>query len=140
MSPFSRYLKTLRMQRGLRQKELAIQLGYEPSYLSAIERSEKGPPKDDFVRRLIDGLSLTEDEQAELARALKLSRRQVSLPPQASEEEYGLLHELEPHLGKLSSLQIQLITLALRLPASLAMSGGLLGVTRQPERKEAPEM
>lgn len=34
MSPFSRYLKALRTRRGLRQKELAHQLGYEPSYIS----------------------------------------------------------------------------------------------------------
>ncbi|GAB2180943.1 hypothetical protein DLREEDagrD3_11660 [Denitratisoma sp. agr-D3] len=141
MSPFSRYLKSLRNSRGLRQKELAYKLGYEPSYLSAIERSEKGPPKEDFIRRLIKGLNLDETEQADLQRALKLSRRQVSLPPQASEEEYGLIHELEPQLGQLTPLQIHLIKLALRLPASLSVPSELLGMAPPPsEGKEAPKM
>lgn len=118
MSPFSRYLKELRVKRGVRQKELARQLGYEPSYVSALERSEKGPPKQDFVNRLIRGLALTEEEQATLAQALKVSRRHISLPSRASEREYALLHELEPQLGHLNPLQIQLIELALQLPAA----------------------
>lgn len=141
MSPFSCYLKSLRLQRGLLQKELAHKLGYEPSYVSSLERSEKGPPKEDFIRRLIKGLSLDETEQAELLNALKLSRRQVSLPAQASEAEYGLIHELEPQLGQLTPLQIHLIKLALRLPASLSVPTELLGmVSHQSDRKEAPKM
>lgn len=141
MSPFAVHLKNLRLSRGLKQKELALVLGYEPSYLSALERSEKGPPKEDFIRRLIKGLSLDEIEQADLQRALKHSRRQVSIPPRASEEEYGLIHELEPQLGQLTPLQIHLIKLALRLPASIAVPTELLGMALpSSERKEAPKM
>jgi len=117
MSPFASYLRALRKQRGLRQKELAHDLGYEPSYISALERSEKGPPKQDFINRLIRGLQLTEEEQATLSEALRLSRRYISLPSRASEREYALLHQLEPQLGHLSPLQIQLIELALHIPA-----------------------
>lgn len=118
MSPFAHYLVALRKSRGLRQNELAHKLGYEPSYLSALERSEKGPPRQDFIQRLIRGLDLEDEEQTELARVLQASRRQVSLPPRASEQEYGLIHELEPQLGKLHPLQIQLIRLALQMPCS----------------------
>jgi hypothetical protein len=118
-----------------------MRLGYEPSYISALERSEKGPPKEDFIRRLIKGLDLDETEQANLQMALKLSRRQVSLPAQASEAEYGLIHELEPQLGQLTPLQIHLIKLALRLPASLSVPTELLGLASCPsEGKEAPKM
>lgn len=141
MSPFSNFLRSVRIKRGLRQNQLAHRLGYEPSYISALERSEKGPPKEDFTSRLINGLNLDETEQADLQRALKLSRRQVFLPPQASEEEYGLIHELEPQLGQLTPLQIHLIKLALRLPASLSVPTELLGmVPHQSDRKEAPKM
>lgn len=117
MSPFALYLRKLRLHRGYKQKELAYLLGYEPSYISALERGEKGPPKQDFINRLIRGFELTEEEQATLAQALKLSRRHISLPPRASEREYTLLHQLEPQLGHLSPLQIQLIELALHIPA-----------------------
>lgn len=141
MSPFASFLREARRSRDLKQIDLALLMGYEPSYLSALERSEKGPPKDDFVRRLIKGLGLNVTEQAQLQRALKLSRRQVSLPPQASEEEYGLIHELEPQLGQLTPLQIHLIKLALRLPASLSVPTELLGMAPPPfEGKEAPKM
>lgn len=141
MSPFSHYLKLLRERRKIKQGELAEQLGYEPSYISALERSEKGPPKEDFIRRLINGLCLDDSEQVNLRKVLKLSRRQIALPPKASEEEYGLIHELEPQLGQLTPLQIHLIKLALRLPASLSVPTELLGMVPHPsEGKEAPKM
>lgn len=103
------------MQRGLRQRELAERLGYEPSYLSALERSEKGPPREDFVRRLIRELALNAEECAALDKALAASRRQLSLPASASLEEYQLMEMLRPQLGRLQPLQIQLINLALKM-------------------------
>ncbi len=125
MSPFAIYLKTVRLARGLKQKELALRLGYEPSYLSAVERGDKGVPKEDFVNRLIRGLNLDREEQETLYRALRMSRRTISIPSNASEQEYALFHSIEPQLGRLHPLQIELIKLALRLPAAFA-------VTRQP--------
>lgn len=120
MSPFAIYLKALRLARGLKQKELALRLGYEPSYLSAVERGDKGAPKEDFVNRLIRGLNLAREEQETLYRALRTSRRTISIPSNASEQEYALFHRLEPQLGQLHPLQIELIELALRLPSGLA--------------------
>lgn len=136
MSPFSKTLKKLRQKRGLKQKGLAYELGYEPSYISALERSEKGPPRQDFIERLIRGLALDALEQAELAEALKASRRQISLPAKASEQEYGLLRKLEPQLGHLNPVQIQLIELALGLPQLACSSEGLAN----PQGREAPQM
>ncbi len=118
MSPFSRYLKDLRIRRGFRQKQLAHFLGYEASYLSALERSEKGPPRKDFIDRLIRGLALSDEEIAELNEALHDSRRQLVLPPRASDEEYEFVKLLAPRLGQLNLLQLQLMRLALCLPES----------------------
>ena len=115
MSPFSVILRKFRRARGFTQNGLAIQLGYEPSYISALERSEKGPPRQDFIQRLIRGLTLTDDEQTELFKALSDSKRQISLPPKASEQEYQLIRALEPQLGHLRPVQIQFINLALSL-------------------------
>lgn len=143
MSPFAIYLRQLRLSRGKKQKILAYELGYEASYLSALERSEKGPPRQDFIRRLIRGLELDASEQAELARALRASRRQVSLPARASEGEYALLHRLEPQLGHLHPLQIQLIELALTIPETFTVQFSNAGVdvlSRGDNRKEAPKM
>lgn len=143
MSPFAIHLRALRKQRGLRQNELAFRLGYEPSYISALERSEKGPPRQDFIKRLIRGLDLDEEEQAELAQALKASRRQFSLPARASEQEYALLHQLEPQLGRLHPLQLQMIQMALQMPEMVSAGDGL-AIPEPPMRnrigKEAPKM
>lgn len=115
MSPFSTFFRRLRLSYGLKQKDLANRLGYEPSYISALECSKKGPPKRDFVDRLIRGLQLSNDEQIALAQALKQSRRQILIPLDASEREYTLLHHLESQLGQLNPTQIQLIELALQI-------------------------
>ncbi|OHC72440.1 MAG: hypothetical protein A3H93_05790 [Rhodocyclales bacterium RIFCSPLOWO2_02_FULL_63_24] len=143
MSPFARYLLVLRKSRDLRQRDLAHLLGYEQSYLSALERSEKGPPRKDFIQRLISGLKLNEDEQAGLVEALNASRRQISLPAKASEREYQLLRALEPKLGQLHPLQIQLIELVLKLPGTFCSEEGQMWVEpgcRQSTRMEAPKM
>jgi transcriptional regulator with XRE-family HTH domain len=143
VSPFALYLRRLRETRHLKQYQVASILGYEPTYLSALERSEKGPPRRDFVDRLIRGLALDDCERAELAIALLASKRHVSLPAKASEEEYRLLRKLEPQLGRLHSLQIQLIELALDLPHITCQSNASVTSTRRrqrAERKEAPEM
>ncbi|MDR1995638.1 helix-turn-helix transcriptional regulator [Azonexus sp.] len=115
MSPFSVILRGFRLARGFTQNELALRLGYEPSYISALERSEKGPPRQDFIQRLIRGLELNDTERANLAKALADSKRQISLPPKASEEEYQLIRALELQLGHLHPIQIQFINLALSL-------------------------
>lgn len=139
MSPFAITLKQFRQKRGLKQKDLALQLGYEPSYLSALERGEKGPPKQDFIRRFVRGLELNEAERAELEKSLRLSRRQFSLPTKASEKEFELVHELEPHLGSLTPLQIDLIKLAIRIPETLSLSGVSAGHSSV-EEMEVPKM
>lgn len=143
MSPFTITLKQFRQKRGIRQKDLALLLGYEPSYLSALERGDKGPPKQDFIRRLTRGLDLDDGERAELDKSLRLSRRQFSLPTKASEEEFELVHELAPHLGRLTPLQIGLIRLAIRLPENQSLSVAEIfpGFDFSAiERKEAPKM
>lgn len=115
MSPFSKFLVQIRKNRGLGQGQLARLLGYEQSYISALERSKKGPPRQDFIDRLIRGLGFTDDEKSELANALEKSRRQVRLPCSASFDEYRLIHELEPRLGQLSPAQIEIIRQVLNL-------------------------
>ncbi|WP_082149540.1 helix-turn-helix domain-containing protein [Bordetella pseudohinzii] len=116
MSPFAIYLRALRLSRGLKQQDVARLLGYEPSYLSALERSAKGPPRQAFIARLVRVLGLSSAEQAELNEALIRSKRQVCLPWTASLEEYELIRELEPQLGRLNSAQIALIRHVLTLP------------------------
>ena len=119
MSPFSAHLRQLRERGNLKQKELALKLGYEPSYLSALERSEKGPPRREFLDSLVKALELSEAEQKALNEAVSASRRQITLPSSAAEMEYVFIRELEPMLGRLRPEQIYLMRLALSLPESV---------------------
>lgn len=141
MSPFSLLLRQFRLSRGLKQIELAERLGFEPSYLSALERSEKGPPRQDFIRKLIRGLDLNEAEQDELARALRDSCRQVSLPAKSSSEEYAFVRRLRPQLGSLHPLQLKLLDLALQIPDAFpeTRKDDPAGLCR-PSSQEAPKM
>ena len=57
MSPFARYLAELRKRLGMRQGEFSVLVGYDQSYLSALDTGLKGPPTQEFVERLIKALS-----------------------------------------------------------------------------------
>lgn len=115
MSPFALYLKTLRANRNLRQKDLAERLGYEQSYVSALELGAKGPPNREFIDRLISKLALTEDEMGQLEDAFARSSRTIKLPASASRDLYGMFYELGRQIQALDPLQIQLINLALQV-------------------------
>ncbi|MDE1712018.1 helix-turn-helix transcriptional regulator (plasmid) [Chromobacterium amazonense] len=59
MSPFSKYLHQLRISYGVRQVKLAEWLGYEQSYISALEIGTKEPPTAEFVQRLRELIDLS---------------------------------------------------------------------------------
>jgi predicted transcriptional regulator len=44
MSPFASALHSIRMQHGICQTVLADMIGYEQTYISALEVGKKGPP------------------------------------------------------------------------------------------------
>lgn len=113
-------------------------MGYEPSYVSALERSQKGPPTTDFIARLVRCLELNDEEQLALDEAIAMSKRQFSIPPQTSEAEYRLVNHLMSQLGSLNPVQIQLIELAM---ASVPNSANSCCLAKQPsDHKEGRAM
>lgn len=116
MSPFADQMKSLRIRRGLRQTELAELLGYEQSYVSALELGLKGPPTAEFVKKLIGVLKLSLEEQQTLNEAVAASQRKISIPTDASAEVYWLCHRLQQQLDRLHPVQVELIDTALSLP------------------------
>lgn len=116
MSPFSDLLKSLRLSRELRQSELAALIGYEQSYLSALELGIKGPPTNEFVERLVTVLRLTEVEQIPLMESVAASNRKIQVPPEAPPEVFWLCHKLRQQIDHLHPAQITLISTALDLP------------------------
>jgi transcriptional regulator with XRE-family HTH domain len=122
MSPFSHLFQQLRLRRGVRQSELAEILGYEQSYISALEIGLKGPPTSEFVEKLVIALSLSHEEQRELEEAVSASQRKIVLNPDCPQDVYWLIKRLRDQINSLHPVQIQLIQQALEIRGSLAVA------------------
>lgn len=121
MSPLSKMLQELRNRRGMRQKELAHLVGYEQSYLSALEIGTKGPPTGEFIDKLTNALNLDEEEQAELDTALAMSDRKFVIPVNASQRLYELCFELRQTADQLLPSQIEMMLKVMQLPSELRL-------------------
>lgn len=115
MSPFANLLHSLRMKHGIRQVDLAALIGYDQTYISAVESGLKGPPTDEFVSRLGQVLPLTKLELQELQIAADASQRKLIVDLDTPEDAYWLLKDLRDNFRTLSSTQIRVIRDVLRL-------------------------
>jgi transcriptional regulator with XRE-family HTH domain len=115
MSPFSKYFNQLRMNLSIRQVELAELLGYEQSYISALEVGTKGPPTPEFIERLIEVLSLSEEQQKKLHEAVEASQRKLIIPSDVPEDIYWLVQDLRRHLNTLCPAEINIIREIIKL-------------------------
>lgn len=118
MTPFSIKLREIREHRGLIQKDMADILGYEQSYLSALETGLKAPPKYPHLKRLIEKLDLAEEEVKEFEEAAFKSRLVFKIPRKIRPEILNMCHRLEGQLLTISNEQIQLISIALNMNQS----------------------
>lgn len=121
MSPLSKLLPELRNRRGMRQKELANLVGYDQSYISALEIGSKGPPTEEFITKLIKVLGLDEEEHAELETAIAMSDRKVVIPVDASQKLYELCFELRLAADQLLPSQIEMMLNVLQLPNDMRL-------------------
>lgn len=121
MSPFAQLLRKYRIQRRLRQSDLAQLIGYEQSYVSSLELGLKGPPHTEFVDQFIQVMGLNLDEKEELQEAVLASQRKIEVPAEAATEIYWLCHQLRQQIDQLHPIQVELITTALNLPKEFDM-------------------
>lgn len=121
MSPFGQVLHDLRQRYGLRQTELAERMGYEQSYLSALELGVKGPPPEVFLRRLVAVLNLDEETEETIFRAADNSHRRLVIPLDSPSNVYRACNELRRQLERLHPSQIDLIERILRMPQELSI-------------------
>jgi transcriptional regulator with XRE-family HTH domain len=66
-SPFGRRLRELRKERFLNQKQLAVMVGLDFTYLSKIETGTMPPPTVETIRKLAEALHVPPDELILLA-------------------------------------------------------------------------
>jgi transcriptional regulator with XRE-family HTH domain len=117
-SPFSLFLKTLRLRNGQRQSEMAEVLGYEQAYISAIELGTK-PPSKEFLNRLT-ATYLNDRDQAEMLKEIQESKRRYVLPVEVPTDTYRLCSELWRKIDRLHPAQINAIREVLRLDELMA--------------------
>lgn len=121
MSPLSKLIIDLRKKKGFRQKDMAVALGYEQSYISALEVGSKGPPTSEFVAKLISVLNLDQEEKEQLELAIARSDRKLVLPVNAPESLYDLYYELRVVSEELLPSQIEMMRKILRLPHDMKL-------------------
>lgn len=115
MSPFAFQLKKIRSERQLQQKTMAEIIGCEQSYLSALETDSKVPPQQEKLLQLVRKLNLSLEDETLLLIAAEKSRRSIRLPLKAQSQVFELCHLLEDQLPTISTIQLELIGLALRI-------------------------
>jgi HTH-type transcriptional regulator, competence development regulator len=64
---FGRRLRELRKQKKISQRDLAVQVAVDFTYLSKIEGGRLAPPSEDVIRRLAQALDADENELINLA-------------------------------------------------------------------------
>lgn len=137
MSPFSIVFRELRASLGMRQAEFALRLGYEQSYVSAIEVGTKGPPNTEFIERVVSAFELEEPWRHKLLSALDQSQRKIILSSDATEDTFRMFNELRRQIDQLHPAQVELIHMALRLPVALKADSKLLH--KHKETSNAPD-
>jgi predicted transcriptional regulator len=135
MSPFAHLLHDLRMRFGIRQSELATLIGYDQTYISALEVGTKGPPPQEFVQRLMEALPLSETDQHELREAVSASHPKLVIDRDSPQEVFWMVAKLRERLLGLHPAQIRIITDIMEFPDALAKHSRPAVVERLKRRK-----
>jgi hypothetical protein len=110
-------------------------LGYEQTYLSALEVGTKGPPPDAFINRVVSVFELDATSEKRLRDAHQASQRRVVIPADAPENVYILVNELMQQIDRLHPAQIELMRVALSFPQAIAVAP----IRAERIRRRAPE-
>ncbi len=102
MTPFGQKVRSLRKERGILMKKMAVDLGVSSAYLSALEHGHRGRPGSGFIQQICAYFDLIWDEAEEIKRLAQLSHPRVTvdtagLSPEATE----LANVLAENIGEL---------------------------------------
>ncbi|RZK99142.1 MAG: XRE family transcriptional regulator [Rubrivivax sp.] len=128
----------LRVRHGLRQADLAERIGYEQSYISALEVGLKGPPTDEFLDRMSMAMSLSESEQEDLRIAAQASQRKLVIEPDAPPDVYWLLNDLRDEVHHLTPAQVRMIREVLALREAMHEPREPVRRLKRRRKEEAP--
>lgn len=75
---FGKYLRKLRIDRGMVLKDMAEMIGVSSAYLSAIELGKRAIP-DDLINDVVKGFGLSKREGEELTKYAQLSQPSIKV-------------------------------------------------------------
>lgn len=103
VTPFGKLLRRERQDRNLLLGDLAKLLGISTPYLSQLETGQRFVP-DGFEDKVINALSLTQNDANELIRAAAVSRGEfrISLDKDATIEDRSLASDLAESFARLT--------------------------------------
>ena len=108
LTPFGVRIRALRRQKGISQKQMAIDLQISAAYLSALERGQRGRPSPVLVDQICGYLNIIWDEADALRRLARLSHPRVVIDTaQAGPEATELANRLAEGINDLAVERIK---------------------------------
>jgi transcriptional regulator with XRE-family HTH domain len=109
MTPFGKFMRNVRTEKGLLLKDIADMLGVSSAYLSALEHGKKGPPTGALISKLENGLKLTAEQRSGLRRAVRDSTTSMEIPSRATPFAFETANAFARKLPSLSEQQLRKI-------------------------------
>jgi transcriptional regulator with XRE-family HTH domain len=118
MTPFGKFMRTLRLDKTMLLKECADLLEVSPAYLSALEHGKKGAPNDKFVERIVSALRLSQDQARELQEAVRHSDTRIALPLKSTPFAFETANAFARELPSLTEDQLKRIRAIVKEPSN----------------------
>lgn len=109
MTPFGKYMRNLRLEKGLLLKDVADLLGVTSAYLSALEHGKKGVPNAQIVKKIISVLTLDAHAAGELTKAVRDSETDFTMPSKSIPFAFETANAFARQLPSLSEIQLKRI-------------------------------
>lgn len=110
MTPFGLYMRQLRQQRGVTQKEMAQALRVSSAYLSALEHGRRGRPTWAMIQSILHYFNLIWDDADALVRLADMSDPRVTVNTAGLNPKATLLaNRLAQEIGRLDERSLEAI-------------------------------
>lgn len=109
MTPFGKFMRNLRLDKGLMLKDCADALEVTSAYLSALEHGKKGAPNSQFVDRIVREFRLGPEEVKEMKKAVRDSCSRIDIPAKATPFAFETANAFARRLSSLTEDQLRRI-------------------------------
>ena len=108
MTPFGQKIRELRLEKGVRLKDMAIELQLSPAYLSALEHGHRSRPSPILVEQICAYFNIIWDDADELRRLAHVSHPRVTIDTSGLRPNATLLaNRLAERIASLSDESIE---------------------------------